>query len=72
MSTKECLRFFLFCLDLELLINLVSLTVLKPGIFLFLQMNSMAVGARQFFKQNTWFLKNKRALSKFFIGFCIT
>ena len=72
MSTKECLRFFLFFLDLELVINLVSLTMLKPGLFLFLQMDSIAVGARQFFRQNTWFLKNKRAWSKFFIEFCIT
>ena len=68
MSTKGCSRIFLFCLDLELLINLVSVSVLKPGRFLFWQINSMAVGACQsfqFLRQNTWFLKNKRALCRF-------
>ena len=33
--------------------------------------NSMVVGARQsfqFFRQNTWFLENNRALSEFFYG----
>ena len=34
-------------------------------------LKSMVVGARQsfqFFRQNTWFLKNNRALSKFLYG----
>ena len=38
-------------------------------------LKSMVVGTRQsfqFLRQNTWFLKNNRALPKFFIGFCIT
>ena len=35
MSTKACRGFFLFCLDLELLINLVSVSLWKPGLFLF-------------------------------------
>ena len=35
---KRVFRIFLFCLDLELLINLVSVSVQKPGFFLFWQM----------------------------------
>ena len=34
----------------------------------------MIVGARQGFQifiQNTWFIENNRAFSKFFVGFCI-
>ena len=38
-------------------------------------LNCRIVGARQsfqIFRQNTWFLENNRALSKFLLAFCIT
>ena len=37
MSTKGCVGFFLFCLDLELLIKVQKTSVSKPGLFQFLQ-----------------------------------
>ena len=90
-------KFCIFCLDLKLLINLVSVSMWKPGLFLILAnnsrskekkklpkvsiskyetsakfeqklLNTMVVGDRQsveFFRQNTWFLINNRALSIF-------
>ena len=35
MPTKRCLGYFLFCLDLELLMKIVSVIVQKPGYFEF-------------------------------------
>ena len=74
--TYQCLKkgvrdFFLFCLAHELLINLVSVSVQQPGPFLFWQINSMVVGARQscqFFGRITCFLKTKRTFTKFLYG----
>ena len=86
-------RIFLFWLDPELLINLVSVGVFiltnnsrskqnqtnlehpfehigkRETCTIFQQnlLNSIVVGA-QFFRQNTLFLKNNRALSKFLCG----
>ena len=37
MSTKGCVGFFLFCLDLELLIKVQKTSVYKPGLLKFLQ-----------------------------------
>ena len=37
MSTKGCVGFFLFCLDLDLLIKVYKTSVQKPGLFKFLQ-----------------------------------
>ena len=41
MSTKGCSGLFLFCLDLELFTNLVSVNVQKPDLFFFWQITQV-------------------------------
>ena len=41
MSTKRCSGLFLFCLDPQLLINLVSMSIQKPGLLLFWQITQV-------------------------------
>ena len=41
MSTKRCSGLFLFCLDPQLLINLVSVSIQKPGLLLFWQITQV-------------------------------
>ena len=72
---KRVSEIFLFCLEnkifWELLINLLSVRVWKSSHFLFWQINSMVVVACQkfqFSRQDTWFLKNKRALFEVLYG----
>ena len=71
MSRKGYVGFFLFCLDLELLIKSVKSQCVGTRLFLIFANNSRSKWAHQsfqIFKQNTWFLKNNRALSKFLYG----
>ena len=66
MSTKGYSGYFLFCVDL------VGRRIIKKKSEKFQQkkFNSIVVGVRQsfqFFRHNTWFLEENRALSKFLI-----
>ena len=78
MSTKGCVEFFLFCLDLELFAKikedlvLLKLLIRKVCRISAKKLNSMVVGACQsfqYFRQKNWFLGDNKLCLNLGIGF---